>query len=82
MEIPNSLFMGVGVFGPPPTLDRDTLILPEVMGRNNSMTTLPSQQSQAFDSVWNAAGREQSIYYKDDKWIGLNEIRSGCGTRE
>jgi Putative DNA-binding domain len=56
------------------TIDDDSLILPEVM-----VETFESDLAEAlkpvFDSVWNAAGGEKSIYYEGSKWVGVEGFR-------
>lgn len=53
----------------PPLVDRDILILPEIIIEDYT-TTAEKQLKPLFDMVWNACGLERSMSYdKDGNWI-------------
>jgi hypothetical protein len=74
--------MGLPAYGPPAggpfgseseRIDRDTLILPEAVAETFE-SKLDKVMKPVFDSVWNAAGCEESAYYKNGEWKGNNKF--------
>jgi len=58
----------MGVFGGTP-FDRDILITQDVL-LDTYDVDVPLVMKPVVDEIWNAAGFEESLYYKDGKWIG------------
>jgi hypothetical protein len=50
-------------------IDRDTLIIPEVMIEKFEVD-VAKEMKDIFDVIWNAAGLPSSIYYKSGYWNG------------
>jgi hypothetical protein len=71
MHVPPALsFSGLG---PAAAFDREMLILPDAMAQGfDDKAALVMKP--IFDSVWNAVGREGSIYYQNDEWLGLKKF--------
>lgn len=52
-------------------IDRDILDIPEIILENYSLDKLPRLIKPLFDTVWNASGWAESIYYDDSgNWVG------------
>jgi hypothetical protein len=51
------------------TIDRDSIIVPEITVETFG-SNLDEAIKPAFDSIWNAAGRAESIYYEGSEWKG------------
>lgn len=52
-------------------IDRDILDIPEIVIENYSLDKLSSLLKPLFDTVWNASGRAESIYYDESgNWVG------------
>lgn len=52
-------------------IDRDTLLVPEVIVQNYEGINIKSIMKPIFDSVWNAAGWLRSMNYDDNgNWVG------------
>ncbi len=62
------LYVGSNFFDDPGAIDRDTLLLPEVLLESFD-TDVTKLMRPIFDAVWNAAGYERSYNYdKNGKW--------------
>ncbi|OFW32075.1 MAG: hypothetical protein A3J28_08395 [Acidobacteria bacterium RIFCSPLOWO2_12_FULL_60_22] len=61
--------MGVSRWDSGEAIDRDLLILPEVV-IDSYESDIAKAMKPAFDSVWNAAGWPGSRNYQGDKWTG------------
>jgi hypothetical protein len=57
-------------------LGKEILILPEVMfetyDANVAVTMKP-----IFDSIWNASGRAESLFYEGNEWRGMTKFNPG-----
>lgn len=59
--------MAVSIYDSGHPIDRDLLILPEVV-IDSYESDVAKAMKPAFDSVWNAAGWPGSKNYEGDKW--------------
>jgi hypothetical protein len=50
-------------------IDRENLLCPEVLVED-FRCDVGAQMKPAFDSIWNAAGYPESLYYEGTTWLG------------
>ncbi len=51
-------------------IEKDTLLIPEVLLENYPTDDLDVVLKPMLDTIWNASGREESPRYKNGKWLG------------